>query len=100
MYYVTSNGQTFPVDGLEYVTHCDGKYYPIRKEGAHGFRTLIIHRDASAESHYKINVYVLPGHTMYGTEPEGTAEYRSDSDPEPDEGDEAVSIIQMIEEIL
>lgn len=96
MYYVTSNGQTFSVDGFEYVTPCDGKYYRIRKEGAHGFRTWTIHKDAPAESRCEYNVYVLPGHTMFGTEPEGTVEYRSDPDPEPDEG----SIVQMIEEIL
>ena len=99
MYYVTSNGQTFPVDGFEYVTPCDGKYYRIRKEGAHGFRTWIIHKDTSAESYYEYNVYVLPGRTMYGTEPEGTIEYIEDP-PAPDEGDEAISILEMIEEIL
>ena len=91
MYYVTSAGKTFPVLCLEFLNIRNRRYHSVPRERAEGFRVSY-----ENEGEIETAVFVLPNHELFGTEPEGTVEYID----EPDEGDIALEIIEMIEEIL
>lgn len=80
MYKVISNGEIFGYsDSLVYIRlHKNGCYVPCDRANAEGFCvmpvTVITDENGEEIQTVRNTVFVLPGHTMKGTEPTGTVE--------------------------